>query len=58
MFRRDFLQNKIKSFRQFHRCQKNFSLELLFDKLPNSFNCTLGGGYELVDLPGIKLSGP
>src|SRR4028119_925462 len=37
-FRRDLLQNLIKSFAQFHKCQKHFSLELLFDKLPNSFN--------------------
>ena len=36
---------------QFHKCQKHFSLELLFDKLPNPFNGTLVRGYGLVDKP-------
>lgn len=32
------MKNLIKSFAQFHKSQKHFSLKLLFDKLPNSFN--------------------
>ena len=32
------LQNLIQSFAQFLKSQKHFSLELLFDKLPHSFN--------------------